>query len=225
MGDERENLKGILSQFVDSLIDTEIAKSREEFKQIKTAIANEIRDIRENLSIELHQIQDVKNSLIKEVQQMKEKLEIELLSIRKSQNEFRISSEEFAQKESTLYKHLKTLAIKTTDSLSLQENKYVEMFSKLEERVHRNEDTLYLTRDDHDKLSMVLNAFATGLSTMATSEPDSKRSTSLTPGSRAPKAGDEKGGAETIEFCTDAVPSNEPHGHPFVKQTAITISN
>ncbi len=167
MNIERENLKDILSQFVDTLVDNEVAEIRAELEQTQ-------KSIREEMST-------LKNDIILEMSQVKEGINSELLAMRKSRTELEAKGDEFAQKESNIYKHLKTFAVKMAETFSEQESDYTDIFKKLEERVHRNEDTLFVTRNDHDKLSLVLNTFATGLSEMSPSPSEPQMNESVEP--------------------------------------------
>jgi len=155
MSIERENLKDILSQFVDTLVDNEVSEIRTELEHTQKTIREEISTL--------------KNDIILEMAQVREEIHSELLSMRKSRTDLETKSKEFTQKEAAIYKHLKTIAVKMAETFSEQESDYSEMFKKLEERVHRNENSLFITRNDHDKLTMVLNTFAVGLSAMAPS--------------------------------------------------------
>lgn len=155
MVNEREHLKGIMSQFVDLLIDAEITELRNVITTAQASMSSELLEL--------------KKFMITEINSIKDDLNKELLSIRNSVNEQQVTPEDLAQKETTIYKHLQSLAGKVDKSLKGQKQSYTSMYTKLEERVHQNEDTLFVTRDDHEKIAMLLQTFATGLTELSPS--------------------------------------------------------
>lgn len=200
MNKERDDLKGIMSQFVDLLIDAEVTELRNELAKAQDIMNS--------------QILDLKRLVVTEIKTVKETLNRELHTIRTSSSEKQVSAQEVAQKEATIYKHLQSLASKMSKALKEHESRQNSKLSTLEERVHQNEETLFITRDDHENLSILLKRFATGLTELSSS--DSEVLLHTEPASN---------NNEELNRDFQPNPSLTPQPHQLVQQPLPTLSN
>ena len=58
MSIERENLKGILSQFVDTLVDNEVSEIRTELERTQQSIREEMSTLKNDIILEMAQIKE-----------------------------------------------------------------------------------------------------------------------------------------------------------------------
>ena len=149
---EKSNLKDILSTFVDSLVDEELGKIKDDLVQMQ-------KDMRADLTM-------FKKGILKEISKAQKDLTSEVLNLKKGYIVHGSSINDIEAKEENFYKSLKRLAVKMAETFSEQEKTLNDGLEKIEKRVDKSENIVLEVSEEQAKLTNALNSFATEISSV-----------------------------------------------------------
>ena len=153
MDEINSRMKEHLSEFVDLLQESQIT---EEMKQIKRDLRHEISELR-------HELRSIQDTYMNEKKQL-EKLyaDVHTCVHSSADNKNRLSTVETNQK--SIHSGIEDMVEKVATIVENQQTNTEEQLEDLAERVHHNEEVLFLTRDDHETITMLLDNFASNIS-------------------------------------------------------------
>lgn len=187
MAENREGMKLLLTQFVDQLLDAEVATVKEQISSLEKVMTSTVTDLRNEMTKsmdefrkesqkELSEIRKLANSLRNDVEENMRKsskeVEEKLLKVSNDVNDTIAAFEKKSlQHEAEMDETFQSMAEKVSNTLENTKQKLDARVGSLEGRVAENEKTLDVARSDHDKLTSVLSIFATNLNTVSAVPP------------------------------------------------------
>ncbi len=165
MADSKELMKDAFSQFVDTLMDKEVASVRADISNKSADLKTEIDDLTESVAKELEGIREDTSDSINQIERSMQEMND---AFAKSFNDLNNTVNERVE---TMDKTLRTVITDFSNQIFDRMNQQFSDLNKdmenLAERVHHNEDILHNTRDNHGKISMLLNNFASSISSVS----------------------------------------------------------
>ncbi len=173
MASSQDKMKEFFNQFVDTLVQDELEVSRQEMIQQKNDIIAELQNMKNDI---FKKIEDVKVSTDEKILQLSNtieqiKHEVDDTLVKESvitKDEFNAVRSEIETQVSQVNGTIKKLAISMTEAFTQHDEEFTAHLDSLDQRVSANETQQNSTRDDHGKISMLLNTFASQITTTTT---------------------------------------------------------
>ncbi len=172
MPKNRDDMKQLLSQFVDQLFEAEIETIKLEISSVENTVSSAISEMKEDIR---RSLESVRQEFAKELDQIKKATKA--VSAENSQKLNQIAAEtnnkmsEFetnlAQAELNMKRTLDGNSKKVTAAVEQTLETTNAQIANIETRVTANEGVLDLARNDHEKLTMVLGAFASSITNVS----------------------------------------------------------
>lgn len=176
MADSRETMKDALSEFVDTLMDREIASVKTNLSNKSNELQDRIEELTKSVAEEF---QSITKDSAEQVSQIEDAMREMSDSSTKSFEEIKTSiNEQISNLDTTLRGVITDFSSQIFDRMGQQFTELNNAIEALTVRVHHNEDILNSTAGNHDKITMLLNNFATSISTV---KPEATGQTTMIP--------------------------------------------
>lgn len=165
MADSKELMKEAFSQFVDTLMDKEVASVRADISNKSDDLKTEIDDLTESVAKELEGIREDTSDSINQIENSMQEMND---AFAKSFNDLNNTvNERVENMDKTLRSVITDFSNQIFDRMNQQFSDLNKDIENLAVRVHHNEEILHNTRDNHGKISMLLNNFASSISSVS----------------------------------------------------------
>lgn len=165
MADSKELMKDAFSQFIDTLMDQEIATVKSDILDRSEELKGDLKELTQSVAEELEGIRkDTSDS----VDQIEESMHEMNDAFSKSFNDLNDTvNERIENLDQVLRAVITEFSSQIFDRMNQQFAELNQSIGNLSERVHHNEEILHNTRDNHGKISMLLNNFASSISSVS----------------------------------------------------------
>ncbi len=173
MASSQDKMKEIFNQFVDTLVQDELEVSKREMTQHKNEIMSELESMKSEISKAIEDVYESTNEKIQQltnsIEQIKNEIDDSLVKESViTKDEFNAIRSDIETEVAQVNGTIKKLAINMTDAFKEHDEDFTAQFNSLDQRVAINEAQQNTTRDDHGKISMLLNTFASQITTTTT---------------------------------------------------------
>jgi len=166
-------MKDLFNQFVDTLVEEELETSKQEIINQKLEIYTELSSIKNDIFKKIKEVQAASNIKLQQLSDSIDdiKKDIDNQSVKEPKtNEETITAirSELAVQVSQVNSTIEKLATKMAEAFSHQDEEMTTRIDAIDQRVAKNETDQNVARDDHEKISMLLNTFASQITTTTT---------------------------------------------------------